>query len=97
MKKDPTTNKNQLGNLLLRYKQRLKPPQASVEKEAAETIAQVTGITISAQQITYTPSSRTLVLKTPSVVRSEVLFKKTEILKILKNNLGADSAPTTII
>lgn len=97
MKKDPTNNKQQLGQLLERYKRLLKPPQASVEKEAISVIAAVSGITLTSTQVRYTPSTRTLAITAPSVIRSELLRITPTLLSQLQNELGAGHAPLHII
>lgn len=97
MKKDPTNNRQQLGQLLERYKKILKPPQASVEKEAISVIVALTGITLTSTQVRYTPSTRTLAITAPSVIRSELLRTTPALLSQLKNELGAAHAPLHII
>jgi hypothetical protein len=96
-KKDPNENKNQLGNLLERYKRILKPPQATVEKEAIIVIATLTNITLLPHQLSYTVSSRTLIIKAPSIIRSELKIHHPAIVKDLQGRLGAQNAPSTII
>lgn len=98
MKKKPTQeNGQQLGNLLARYKERFKPPQASVVKECLEVIEAVTGITLQQHQLTYTVSTRTLVVQTSSMVRSELKTHHQAITKALQERLGAHNAPKVII
>lgn len=96
MRKPPTDNGQQLGNLIERYKRILKPPQASVEKQAIETIANITGIVLQADQVGYQTGSRTLIIKAPSLVRSELLLSYDAILKALQAELGTANAPTHI-
>ena len=96
-KKDPNESVHQLGNLLARYKSILKPPQASVEKECLAVIKAVTGIELLPHQVSYTVSTRTLVLKTPSLLRSELMLHRGDILQELKGRLGEGSAPHTIL
>ncbi len=96
-KKDPSLNREQLGHLLLRYKTILKPPQASVEKEAVAVITEVTGITLTTAQLSYTVHTRTLTIKAPSLLRSELYLKREVILSTLRQRLGEQSAPTTLI
>lgn len=96
-KKDPTENETQLGNLLERYKKLIKPPQASVEKEAIIVIKELTDITLLPQQLSYTVSTRTLSIKAPSVLRSELFQHRSRILEGLHLRLGAQNAPHTIL
>ena len=85
-----------LGDLFERYRKRIKAPQASVEKECLIIINELMQFDLKTSQIEYTVSSRTLSLRIPSVLRTEILLKKTEILEKLKAHLGADNCPTHI-
>jgi hypothetical protein len=96
-KKDPSESVHQLGNLLARYKAVLKPPQASVERECIMVVKEVTGIELLPQQVSYTVATKTLVLKTPSLLRSELLLQRQGILIELKKRLGEKRAPDVII
>lgn len=96
-RKDPNQNKSQLGNLLERYKKIIKPPQATVEKEAVVIIAEITSITLLPHQLSYTVASKTLVIKAPSIIRSELRVHHSVIVGELQRRLGAQNAPTTII
>lgn len=96
-KKDPTENNDQLGNLLLRYKKHFVPPQATVEKESIMVIKEVSGIELLPHQVSYTVSTRVLIIKAPSLIRSELRFHFGAILLELKKTLGDKNSPTTII
>jgi hypothetical protein len=96
-RKDPLENKNQLGNLLERYKKLIKPPQATVEKEAIVVIEGLTTIKLLSHQLTYTVGSRTLIIKAPSIICSELRVHHPVIIKELQRRLGAQNAPITIL
>ena len=98
MKKKPTAeNGQQLGNLLAHYKERFKPPQASVVKECIEVIESVSGIVLEQKHLTYTVSSRTLVVHASSMIRSELKTHQDKITTELQKRLGAHSAPKVIL
>jgi hypothetical protein len=96
-KKDPTLNNQQLGNLLERYKRVLKPPQASVEKECVQVIKDLLGVELALSQVSYTVHSKTIYIKAPSVLRSELSRSYPLILRELKARLGEGSSPQTIL
>jgi hypothetical protein len=96
-KKDPTLHEGQLGNLLLRYKKVLKPPQQSVIKEVVQVIQEVLGVTVATSQLTYQVTARIIYIKTPSLIRSEILRAKPKILTVLKERLGEQVAPIDLI
>jgi hypothetical protein len=85
-----------LGDLFERYRSRIKAPQASVEKECLIIIKELTQFDLQLSQVEYTVSTRTLSLRVPSILRTEILLKKLEILEKLKTQLGADNCPTYI-
>lgn len=87
----------QLGDLFEKYRTRIKAPQATVEKECAQVIQELTGYTVNSSQITYTVSTRTISIKAPSVLKSELKFHYASILQILETRLGVDGSPKTIL
>lgn len=97
MKKDPTQNASQLGNLLAKYQKLFKPPQATVEKACIEVIADVCGVTLLPHQVEYNVATKTLQLKTPSLLRSELKMKSQLVLDELAKRLDASTTPTTLL
>jgi hypothetical protein len=85
-----------LGDLFERYRTKIKAPQASVEKECLVIIKELTQFDLKLSQLEYTVSTRTISLRVPSILRTEILFRKTEILEKLKAHLGADNCQTYI-
>jgi len=85
-----------LGDLFERYRTKIKAPQASVENECIIVIKELTQFDIQLSQLEYIVSTRTISLRVPSILRTEILFKKPEILETLKARLGADNCPTYI-
>ena len=96
-KKPAKENGQHLGNLLARYKDRFKPPQASVVKECLDVIESVTGIVLEQKHLTYTVSTRTLVVQTSSMIRSELKTHHSAITQTLQKKLGAHNAPKGIL
>jgi hypothetical protein len=92
----PPMKMKRMGDLFEKYRTRFKAPQASVEKECIVVIKELTQFDLQPSQIEYTVSTRTISLRVPSILRTEILFKKTEILDTLKAHLGADNCPTYI-
>jgi hypothetical protein len=86
-----------VGDLFAKYRDKIKPPQASVEKVCVAVIKDVTGFEVTLEQVTYTVSTRTVSLQVPSVLKSELRFYQQQILEQLRTQLGGDSAPLTIL
>ncbi len=85
-----------ISDLFERYKNKIKPPQSAVIKEFVEVVKEVLGFDIKPEQCSYTVNTKTLYLKTPSVLKSEIIRQKTTLLKKLKESLGQNS-PEQII
>ena len=96
-KKDPAQNSEQLGNLLLRYKKIFKPPQQSVLLEVVAVVKEVVGVDVSTSQFSYTVASRVVYVKTPSIIKTEILKKKAVIKKALSERLGDQHGPIDFI
>ncbi len=85
-----------MGDLFESYRKRLKPPQATVERECAIAIKEVTTFDISAEAISYTVATKTVSIQVPSVMKSEIFLHKKAILNVLKERLGS-SAPEALL
>lgn len=79
------------------YRARLQAPQASVVKEVVVVVQEVTGIAVTIDQFTYNVHTKAVSAKVPSVIRSELQYKHTEIRKRLVERLGEKSAPDIIL
>ena len=79
------------------YRKRLRAPQKTVIQSFCEVVGDVCSITLTPEMVSYTPASRTLVIKAPGQIKTELLFNKEEILVHLKGRLGPQNAPTNII
>ena len=84
-------------DLFAKYRQTLQAPQKSVEVEAIKVIGEVVGIRLNEDQVRYTVSSQVLHIKASGMLKQEVKMKEKEIIKNLKQALGAKSAPKTIL
>lgn len=84
-------------DLFEKYRKTLQAPQKTVELEGIRVIGELTNITLREDQIEYTPSTRILFIKAPSLIKQEVKMKNNNILSELKKRLGAKSAPQTIL
>lgn len=87
----------QLSDLFEKYRTRIKAPQATVEKECIQVVLEVTGFNLSLNQVTYTVSTRTISLKVPSILKTELKFHYAAILQILETRLGVDGSPKVIL
>ena len=86
-----------LSSLFERYQKILVPPQASVEKRVAEIICEITPLQIKPEQVSYSVGSKTISLKVPSVLKSELQHHKATILARLESEMGIKNSPKTIL
>jgi hypothetical protein len=84
-------------DLFEKYRKTLQAPQKTVELEAIRVIGELVNITLKEHQVFYTPSSRILAIKAPSILKQEVAMKRDAILTELKHRLGAKNAPQTLL
>ena len=85
-----------ISDLFERYKKTLIAPERAVIDCFVEVVDELFGITVSPNLVSYTPSTRTLTIKS-SVLRNEVKLHQREILAHIKGRLGPKNAPHTII
>jgi len=86
-----------INQLFEKYKRQLIAPQGSVKKAFCEVVHDLYGYTVKEEQLAYAVHSRTLTLKMPSTLKTELLLKKKEIIAHLKGRLGEKSAPVTFL
>lgn len=85
-----------LGDLFEKYRNHFKAPQASVIKECAFVIKEVSGFDVPVEKITYNVNTKTININLPSVFKSELKFHHQNILKKLEEKLGIETAPKNI-
>ena len=86
-----------LNSLFDKYKTILKPPQASVVKVFCEVVSDVMDIKIPTDRVEYSVAQKTITLKTPSAITSEIKLHQKDIINHLKGRLGEKNAPVTIL
>jgi hypothetical protein len=84
-------------DLFEKYRKNLKAPQKTVELEAVRVIGELLNLKIKEELVSYTPSSRTLVLHVPSLLKQEIKLRQNEVLSELKSRLGDKGCPTTLL
>ncbi len=96
MKKDPNDNHQHLSKFFEVYKNRLRPPQASIEKRMVECIREVTGIELQPNQIHYSVPTKTITLAIPSILKTEIKAQEEQILAHFKKVVTNRDAPVYI-
>lgn len=86
-----------IRDLFAVYKKRLRAPQKSVIKEVVVCVETVTQISVREEWFTYNVSSRTIVYRGPSAVRSELQLHKRGILNKVKESLGEKNTPLDFV
>lgn len=86
-----------LADLCKRYQNRFQAPQATVEMVAKQKLKELSGFDYKIEYINYVVNTRTLYIKGPSLMRSEIAFYKGQLLSALAEELGKSNAPKIII
>lgn len=86
-----------IGDLFEKYRLHIKAPQKSVERESILVVKKITNFDLTEEQVIYTPATRTLYIKAPSILKSELQLHYPVILKELALKLGKVNSPNTIL
>ncbi len=86
-----------VSSLFSKYATLLKPPQKSVEKEVCRVVEELVPFPVRVEYFAYTPSTRAIYIKAPAALRSEILLRREEILSAIKDRLGTNESPTTLL
>lgn len=86
-----------ITNLFDSYRTRLIAPKRTIIEAFIEVVSDLYGFTVGAEEIAYTPATRTLSLRSPGPLKTEVLLRKEEILAHLTGRLGQKNAPKDIV
>lgn len=84
-------------DLFAKYRAVLKAPQKSVEIASVQVINKVTRFNLKETEVSYTVASRTLYIKTSSLIKQELCFYHETILNDLEVSLGKKSCPRKIL
>lgn len=79
------------------YVKRLSAPQRTVVDGFCEAVESVLGVSLDSTHISYTPASRTITLRLPGAIKSEILLQKKVILEAVEKKLGQKNTPRDII
>jgi len=86
-----------IKDLFAKYKTVLKAPQKSVEIASVQVINRITRFHLKEAEVSYTVASRTLYIKTSSLIKQELCFHHEAILNDLEVSLGKKSCPRRIL
>lgn len=96
-KKPAHTNKQHLSNVLSLYKDRFKPPQASVEKVFIQVVQEVTGFSLKPNQVNYSVGNKIISLQVSSLIKTELKSKQQAIVERLVEVLPKQDVPKVIL
>ena len=90
-------NLKKVSDLFEAYRKRLRPPQQSVLRVFVEVVDELLSIQLEVEKLEYSVVSKTIHLKVPSAVRSELKLHEKELLAHLKARLGELAAPEHLV
>lgn len=85
-----------VSGLFEKYKKTLIAPQSSVVTVFTEVVSDVCKINLKKNQVTYSVTSKTITLQTPSIIKHEILRVQQEVLDHCRGRLGDKSCPKNI-
>jgi hypothetical protein len=86
-----------INDLFEGYKGRFIAPKRTIVDAVVEVVKDLYDITLDAGDVLYTPSTKTVTLRAPGPLKTEVMLRKDEIIVHLKGRLGEKNAPNAII
>jgi hypothetical protein len=87
-----------VASLFEKYKKVLRAPQKTVIAAFVAVVHEMLhGVHLREDQCTYSPSSRILSVRVSGMIKTEIQFKKKQILAQLEEVLGEKSSPKDIL
>lgn len=86
-----------ISDLFKKYKDVLRAPQGVVVDAFIEVVFERLGVRIEKEQCTYGVATKTLSIRVPGMIKSEIKLQKKIILNRMAEKLGDKSAPTEIL
>lgn len=86
-----------LSDLFKKYTDVLKAPQGTVVNAFIEVIFEVLGIRIEKDNCTYSVASKTLSVRVPGMIKSEITLQKKLILQKMAEKIGQKNVPKEIL
>jgi len=74
--------------LFAKYKNTLRPPQATVERAVCAAINEVVGCTLEPSQVRYTVATKLISINASSVLKQEIKLALPDIEEAVVRNLG---------
>jgi hypothetical protein len=88
---------NHIRDLFAVYKTKLIAPERSVKEVCVVCVKEICGFDITREQVAYTPTTKTVTFIVPSIIRQELMMRKSQLLMVMEHKLGHRSAPKEII
>ena len=97
MRRSYNDHATSIKDLFAVYRKRLRAPQKSVIKEVVVVVRGVVPVEVTEKYFSYNVHTRTVTIHAPSVLKTEILQRKKDILHQLQERLGQQNTPTTIL
>ncbi len=94
---DSSRGPKSIAGFLDVYRKKIKAPQNSVIVEFVSVVKEVTFVKVNVSDCDYNPKTRTLYVKTSSVIKQDLLLRSPEILSRLEDKIGVSNSPHSII
>jgi hypothetical protein len=97
MKKLRGGDVKKVGDLFEKYKHTLRAPQGIVTGAFIEVVADLVGIEIPKERVSYSVYNKTLTMRISGPLKTEIFLKKKEILTHMKGRIGEQSVPKVLL
>lgn len=86
-----------VSSLLEKYTGRLQAPEKTVVRGFCKAVKEILGLDIDEKWVSYTPATRTLGLRIPGTLKTEIQLKKKSLLEHMQTDVGAKNTPNDIV
>ncbi len=84
-------------DLFAKYTKVLRAPQGIVLTAFIHAVEEVCGVSLTKTQCRYDVTKRTITVTASGVIRTEILLKKEDVLRVVGEVIGKENSPTQIL
>lgn len=86
-----------MSDLFKKYTDVLRAPQGTVTQAFVDVVEEILGASIKKESCTYSVASKTLVVRAPGMIKSEIQLQKKKIIARMAEKLGPKNIPIEIL
>lgn len=86
-----------ISDLFKKYAETLQAPQGVVVDAFIDAVHVVLGVRLEKEQCSYTVQTKTLMVRAPGIIKTEIKKQQKQLLDHMRETVGAKSIPKTIL